>query len=187
MTQIGRSLAALAIFILLVGFGYALAVTGIAYVVWPYQAQGSLVEVDGEVVGSELVAQPFTNPAYFWPRPSASGYNADPQRDPTQRAMAYPSNLGPTNPELIAAIEERVATYGEGVPVDLVTASGSGVDPHISLASAHWQAGRVAQARDLDRAIVAELIDSHSESWLGRRYVNVLVVNLALDELTGKP
>jgi K+-transporting ATPase ATPase C chain len=187
MTQIARSLAALAIFILLLGFGYTVAVTGIAYVVWPRQAQGSLVEVHGEVVGSELVAQPFTNPAYFWPRPSASGYNADPQLDPTQRAMSYPSNLGPTNPELITAIGERVMTYDEGVPVDLVTSSGSGVDPHISLASARWQADRIAQARHLDIDTVLELIEIHTQSWVGRRYVNVLRLNLALDELTGEP
>ena len=119
---------------------------------------------------------------YFWPRPSASGYNADPDLDPTARALSYPSNLGPLNPDLQAAIADGIAIYGEGVPVDLVTGSGSGLDPHISVAAARWQAPRVASARGLDEAEVLALIDQHIESWIGRRYVNVLTLNLALDE-----
>lgn len=187
MTQIARSLAALAAFVFLLGFVYTAAVTGIADALWPAEAQGSLVAVDGKVVGSELLAQPFTDPAYFWPRPSASGFNADPQLEPTDRALAYPSNLGPTNPDLITAIGERVARYGVGVPVDLVTGSGSGLDPHISVASARWQAERVAESRHLDVDAVLEVIETHTESWIDRRYVNVLRLNLALDEMTGEP
>jgi potassium-transporting ATPase KdpC subunit len=187
MKQIARSLGALVLFVALLGFGYTLLTTAIAQLLWPEQAQGSLVEVDGEIVGSRLLAQPFEDPAYFWPRPSASGYNADPELDPTVRSLSYPSNLGPSNPDLIAAIEEGVALYGEGVPVDLVTGSGSALDPHISLAGAHWQAARVAEDRNLEVDEVLRLIDDHVQSWLGRRYVNVLELNLALDQLTGRP
>ncbi|HKX74693.1 MAG TPA: potassium-transporting ATPase subunit KdpC [Acidimicrobiia bacterium] len=187
MKELVRSFLALLVFIVLLGFGYTGLVAGIANALWPAQAQGSLVTVGDRVVGSELLAQPFTDPGYFWPRPSASGFNANAELEATARALAYPSNLGPTNPELIGLIEERVATYGEGVPVDLVTASGSGLDPHISLAAARWQAPRVAEARQLELEVVMELIDDRAQSWLGRRYVNVLLVNLALDQATESP
>lgn len=185
MKQILRSFVAIAVFIVLLGFGYTLLVTGIARLVWPDQAAGSLVEKDGVVVGSKLLAQPFAGDQYFWPRPSASGYNANPELDPTARSLSYPSNLGPTNPDLMAAIADGVAVYGEGVPVDLVTGSGSALDPHISVAAARWQAPRVAEARGLDESVVHALIDQHVESWVGRRYVNVLMLNLALDEIEG--
>ena len=182
MKQIIRSFVAVGLFIVLLGFGYTLIVTGIAGVVWPDQAAGSLVKKDGAVIGSKLLAQPFEGNGYFWPRPLASGYNADPDLDPTARALSYPSNLGPLNPDLQAAIADGIAIYGEGVPVDLVTGSGSGLDPHISVAAARWQAPRVASARGLDESQVVALIDQHIESWVGRRYVNVLMLNLALDE-----
>jgi K+-transporting ATPase ATPase C chain len=185
MKEIVRSFVAIGVFIVLLGFGYTLLVTGIAGVAWPDQAAGSLVKKDGVVVGSKLLAQPFAGDEYFWPRPSASGYNANPELDPTARSLSYPSNLGPTNPDLIAAIADGVAVYGEGVPVDLVTGSGSALDPHISVAAARWQASRVAEARGMEESEVRALIDQNIESWIGRRYVNVLMLNLALDELTG--
>ena len=185
MKQIIRSLIALAVFTILLGFGYTLAVTGIARLAWPDQARGSLVIRAGETVGSRLLAQPFSGNGYFWPRPSFSGYNADPGLDPTTRVLSYPSNLGPLNPDLEMTIAERVAVHGEGVPVDLVTGSGSSLDPHISVAGARWQVARVAAARNVAEADLHALIDAHTESWLGRRYVNVLLLNLALDEMTG--
>ena len=184
MKEVVRSLVAMVVFILLLGFGYTLAVTGIGRI-WPERADGSLVVLDGVVIGSSLLAQPFAGDQYFWPRPSPSGYNADPELDPTVRALSYPSNLGPANPELTAAIAAGVELYGEGVPVDLVTGSGSALDPHISLASARWQAARVAVRRGVEEGVVLELIDQHVESWIGRRYVNVLELNLALDEAFG--
>ena len=185
MTQVIRSFAAMAVFILLLGFGYTLAVTGVANLIWPNQASGSLIERDGAIIGSELLAQPFEDVGYFWPRPSASGYNSDSELDVNARSLSYPSNLGPTNPDLTAAIADGVAVHGEGVPVDLVTGSGSALDPHISVAAAHWQVGRIAQARGLDEGEVMALIDQHVESWIGRRYVNVLMLNLALDQISG--
>jgi K+-transporting ATPase ATPase C chain len=185
MRQVLRSLAAVLVFTVLLGFGYTLLVTGIAGVIWPHQAGGSLIERDGAIAGSELLAQPFAGDIYFWPRPSASDYNANPQLDPNSRALSFPSNLGPTNPDLVAGIAEGVAFYGDGVPVDLVTGSGSGLDPHISVAAARWQARRVAEARGLSEADVLALIDQHVESWVGRRYVNVLMLNLALDQIPG--
>jgi K+-transporting ATPase ATPase C chain len=182
MKQVIRAFVALIVLTALLGFGYPLLVTGIAGLFWPDQAGGSLIERDGAVIGSELLAQPFAGEAYFWPRPSASGYNADPELDPTARSLSYPSNLGPTNPDLIAGIAEGVAAYGDGVPVDLVTGSGSALDPHISVAAARWQALRVSEARGIEEADVLALIEDHTESWLGRRYVNVLILNLALDQ-----
>ena len=159
--------------------------TGIAGVFWADKAGGSLIERDGAVIGSELLAQPFTGDSYFWPRPSASGYNADPELDPNSRSLSYPSNLGPQNPDLKMAIVDLVIAYGDGVPVDLVTGSGSALDPHISVAAARWQAPRVAEARGLDEAAVLALIDQNVESWIGRRYVNVLMLNIALDQTSG--
>lgn len=184
MKEIVRSLVAMVVFILLLGFGYTLVVTGFGRL-WSEQADGSLVERDGVLIGSSLLAQPFAGDDYFWPRTSASGYNANPELDPTARALSYPSNLGPTNPDLTAAIADGVALYGEGVPVDLVTGSGSALDPHISLAAARWQATRVAAGRGVEEGAVLDLIDQHVESWIGRRYVNVLQLNLALDEAFG--
>jgi K+-transporting ATPase ATPase C chain len=175
----------MAVFIVLLGFGYTALVTGIASLVWPDQADGSLIEVDDVVIGSELLAQPFAGEGYFWPRWSASGYNADSELDPAARALSYPSNLGPLNPDLQAAIADGVAIYGNGVPVDLVTGSGSALDPHVSVAAAIWQVPRIAAARGIDESALLSLVDEHIESGIGRRYVNVLMLNLALDEMTG--
>jgi potassium-transporting ATPase KdpC subunit len=173
-------------FTLLTGIAYPLAVTGVAQVAFRARADGSLIERDGEVVGSRLIGQAFSEPRYFHPRPSAAGDGYD--------AMASSSsNLGPSNDELIASargsafqyrLENRLAADAH-VPVDAVTASGSGLDPHISLANARLQAPRVARARGLDPNEVLALVDEHTDGrslgFLGERGVNVLELNLALD------
>lgn len=174
----------LALFTLLLGVAYPAAVTGIAQVVFPAKANGSLVAVEGRVVGSDLLGQPFSEERYFWPRPSAStpGYDG---------LASGGSNLGPTSPDLLASVRERVerlraAHPGEGpVPIDLVTASGSGLDPHVSPAAALFQATRVARARGLPPDEVRELVLASVESPLlslfGAPRVNVLRLNIALD------
>ena len=180
---------ALVLFVLLgalTGLLYPLAVTGTAKAVFPAQAAGSLVMRDGKVVGSSLIGQGFSDPRHFWGRPSATAptpYNA---------AASGGSNLGPLNPALVDAVKGRIEalrTVDPGntapVPVDLVTASASGLDPHISPAAALYQAGRVAQARKLDRARVEALVGKHTEhalfGFLGEERVNVLALNLDLD------
>ena len=171
---------------LVTGVAYSLLVTGVAQAVFPYQAQGSLISKDGKLVGSALIGQPFDDPKYFWGRPSTTGpfpYNA---------AASSGSNLSPTNPDLVKAVQVRVealrgADPGNAapVPVDLVTASGSGLDPHISPAAALYQVSRVAKARQLDPKAVRQLVERHIEGrflgLLGEPRVNVLALNLALD------
>jgi K+-transporting ATPase ATPase C chain len=173
---------------LVTGLAYPFLTTGIATALFPQQAAGSLIEQDGKVVGSEWIGQPFSSPQYFWGRPSATApmpYNA---------AASGGSNLGPRNPALADAIQARIAALKAAdpgnaapVPVDLLTASGSGLDPHISPAGAAYQAGRVARARNLPRAEVDALIRAHTATpWLrvlGDPAVNVLTLNLALDKL----
>ena len=174
---------------LLTGVLYPLALTGVSQVMFPGRADGSLIERDGTIVGSRLLGQSFAGERYFHPRPSAAGDGYD-------GASSSASNLGPTNEDLLASVEERVAAYREtnemppeiDVPVDAVTASGSGLDPHISPENAELQAARVARVRGLSledvRALVDEHTDSRSLGFLGEDGVNVLELNLALDAET---
>ena len=164
----------------LTGLAYPLAMTGFAGALFPADATGSLIERDGRVICSALIAQPFARPEYLHPRPSAADWNADP---------SGASNLGPTSATLLAQVQGRQAAYearnGASAPVDAVTASGSGLDPHVSPANARAQAARIARARGLDEAAVRRLIEAHVEPPLlglwGQARVNVLAVNLALD------
>lgn len=171
---------------LVTGLLYPLLVTGVAQAVFPHQANGSLVQRDGQTVGSELIGQAFSLPGHFWSRPSATGpmaYNA---------AASGGSNLGPSHPALAEAVQARIVALRAAdpgntapVPVDLVTASASGLDPHISLAAARYQVARVARVRGLSPEQVNTLVDQHTEgAWLGfmgEARVNVLALNLALD------
>jgi K+-transporting ATPase ATPase C chain len=176
---------AVAVFIaltVLTGIVYPLVVTGVAQVAFPSRADGSLVERDGRVVGSRLIGQAFEGGRYFHPRPSAAGDGYD-------AMSSSASNLGPTNPELLDAVRERRSAYeqlnGARPPVDAVTASGSGLDPHISPENARLQARRVARQRGFELAQVLRLVDEHTEGrslgFLGDPGVNVLELNLALD------
>jgi K+-transporting ATPase ATPase C chain len=190
LAQLAASVRIVAVMTVALGVAYPLAVTAFAQVAVEDRADGQLVEVDGEVVGSRLIAQEFTGDEYFHPRPSAAGYDA---------AASSGSNLGPTNPELRHAVADRVADYrtvngipdGVRVPVDAVTASGSGLDPHISPANAALQAPRVAAARGLDVAVVLELVGEHTDrrplGVLGDDAVNVLDLNIALEAGAGSP
>ena len=170
------------------GIAYPLAVTGIARLAFPHQAEGSLVVKNGQVVGSSLIGQGFSDARYFWGRPSATSPR------PYDAANSGGSNLGPTNPALAEAVKGRIAALKAAdpanaapVPVDLVTASASGLDPHISVAAAEYQAARVARVRGLPSAEVASLIARHTEGrtlgFMGEPRVNVLALNLALDAM----
>jgi len=168
------------------GVAYPLVVTGIAKTVFPAQAAGSLIELQGRTVGSALIGQNFSDPKDFWGRPSATSPMAD------NATASGGSNLGPLNPALIDAVKGRVAALRAAdpgntlpIPVDLVTASASGLDPHISIAAARYQAARVARERGLGIAQVEALIEQHSEGallgFIGEPRVNVLALNLALN------
>lgn len=181
----------------LTGLIYPLAMTGIAQALFPASANGSLVERDGKVVGSALIGQSFTDARYFWPRPSATSA-ADPE-DPTKTvsspynaASSSGANKGPTSKDLIERVAEDVAKLkdtaaGRPIPVDAVTASGSGLDPHISPAYAELQVARVARARGIGEQTVRALVAQHTKGRmlgvLGEPRVNVLMLNLALDAL----
>lgn len=176
-----HSLAACLVTFIVCAVAYPAAVWGIAHVAFPRQAEGSLVRAsDGTVIGSELIAQPFASEKYFFPRPSAVDYKAD---------ATGGSNLGPKNPDLRKKIAERAealkATPENPAPVDLVTASGGGMDPHISPEAAYYQVARVAEARKMPAEQVRSLVEQHVESagaFLGAPpRVNVLLLNLALD------
>jgi len=184
--QLVPALVAFLAFTVLLGLLYPLAVTGIAQVVFPSRADGSLIERGGDVVGSRLIGQPFDGAEYFHPRPSAAGDGYD-------AMSSSASNLGPSNPELLQEIAARIREYRQGnglsptqpVPLDAVTASGSGLDPGISPANARLQAPRVARARGIPieevMALVRQHTDGRSLGFLGERRVNVLALNLALD------
>ena len=185
--QLLPALKALAVFTVLVGLAYPLAMTGLAQLAFGEKANGSLVrDGDGAVVGSALLGQSFEDPGHFHPRPSAAGDGYD-------ATSSGASNLGPTNPELVELVTKRSAAYrranglpaGADVPVDAVTASASGLDPHISVANARLQAPRVARERGLPLPTVLGLVDDHTErrslGFLGEEGVDVLVLNLAVD------
>lgn len=177
----------LLVFTVLTGLAYPLAVTAVAQLVFPHRANGSLIVREGQTFGSELIGQPFDDPRLFWGRPSATG------PFPNNSLASSGSNLGPTNPALVAAVRERIARLRAAdprntakVPIDLVTASGSGLDPHISPAAALYQAPRVARLRGLSEAEVRRLIDLALEAptfgVLGQPRVNVLKLNLLLEQ-----
>lgn len=187
LSQLRPALVSLALFTVLTGVAYPLVITAVAQAAFPVQANGSVLQRSGVEVGSALIGQPFSEPRYFWGRPSATG----PQ--PYNGGASSGSNLGPTNPTLVEAVAARVAALREAdpgndapVPVDLVTASGSGLDPDISPAAAEYQVRRVARARGLEESVVRGLVASHTMprqlGVLGEPRVRVLALNLALDE-----
>jgi K+-transporting ATPase ATPase C chain len=188
LTEARRGVLFTVVTMILLGAGYHLVLWGIGRVLFPAQAEGSLLRrSDGSVIGSRLVAQAFTRPEYFHPRPSAVDFNA---------ASTGGSNYGPSNPDHLKLVRERLdarmALEGVGaaqVPSEMVTASGGGLDPHIPPAAAELQAGRVARARGVPVERIQELIRQHTEGpdlgFLGRAGVNVLELNLALDTSLG--
>lgn len=187
--QLLAATRAVLVFTVLVGLAYPLAVTGIAQALFPDQADGSLVEHDRSVVGSRLIGQAFDGDEWVHPRPSSAG-----DGDGYDGMASAASNLGPTSDALLDVVADRADRYrstnglgdDDAVPVDAVTSSASGLDPHISVANARLQAPRVARARQLDLSDVLRLIDEHTDGrslgFLGEEGVNVLELNLALDE-----
>lgn len=184
--QLRPALVSLVTLTLITGLLYPLVITGLAQMLFPWQANGSLILKDDQPIGSMLIGQPFDAPKYFWGRPSATSpfpYNA---------AASSGSNLGPTNGALMKAVQARIDALKAAdpdnplpLPVDLVTASGSGLDPHISPAAAEYQVHRIARVRGLDKTVVRRLVAQHTEGRqlgvLGEPRVNVLTLNLALD------
>ena len=185
---------AILLFILLgiiLGLCYPLLMTGVGQVTMPNQANGSLIEKEGQLVGSSLIGQQFDQPQYIWTRPSAAGDGYD-------ATQSSGSNLGPLNPELASNVEAQVQKLKAAdpqnkapIPIDLVTMSGSGLDPHISPAAAQWQANRVANIRGISAEQVQKAIDDNTDSKqfniFGEPRVNVLAVNLALDQISTLP
>jgi K+-transporting ATPase ATPase C chain len=186
--SIRTSVILILLFMVLTGLVYPFLVTGIAQLIFPRKANGSMLTKDGKAIGSELIGQPFSSPKYFWSRPSATSpfaYNA---------GASSGSNFGPSNPALLEATGKRVKGLkdadpqnAKAVPVDLVTASGSGLDPHISVAGALYQIPRVARSRHISEGKVQSLVDQYTEGrqlgFLGEPRVSVLKLNIALDGL----
>lgn len=188
LTHIRPALVLLAFFTLVTGLLYPLAMTGIGQSLFPKQAGGSLIEQDGKVIGSSLIAQNFTQPQYFLPRPSAAG------KDGYDATSSSGSNLAPTAKALVERAAGDTEAYkgrdgAAAVPVDAVTTSGSGLDPHISPANAARQIPRVAEARGLTIAEVRSLVDQHTvqAGIFGSPGVNVLTLNIALDKIKPMP
>jgi K+-transporting ATPase ATPase C chain len=190
MRYLRPAIVSLVLLTALTGLVYPAVVTGIAQLLFPSQANGSLIFKDGKPVGSALIGQPFDDPKYFWGRPSATS------PFPDNAGASSGSNQGPTNPALKKAVQERIEALRAAdpgntapIPVDLVTASGSGLDPDISPAAALYQARRVAKARGLAEEAVRQLVEQHVQGrqfgFLGEPRVNVLKLNLALDALKG--
>jgi K+-transporting ATPase ATPase C chain len=191
--QLRPLLVSFALLTLTTGVAYPLLVTGVAQLIFPFEADGSILLRDGMAVGSELIGQSFDDPAYFWGRLSATGmypYNAF---DAETRTGSSGSNYGPLNPALLDAAQARVDALRAAdpdnhapIPVDLVTASGSGLDPHISMAAALYQVSRVARERGVSEDRIRQLVEGNTEGrqfgLLGEPRVNVLLLNLALDE-----
>ena len=191
LAQLRAAVVSLLALTVITGVAYPLLVTGIAQAAFPHQANGSLVVKDGKTLGSSLIGQSFDDPKYFWGRLSATS-------DSNGKPLAYNaaastgSNLGPTNPALVDEVKGRIEALHaadpgntQPIPIDLVTSSGSGLDPDISPAAAAYQVHRVAQARGLDEARMRQLVDEHTQGrqlwFLGEPRVNVLKLNLALD------
>jgi K+-transporting ATPase ATPase C chain len=185
-SQLRPAVVSVVIFTLLTGIIYPLFITGVAQLVFPHQANGSLIQKNGQTIGSELIGQQFDDPRYFWGRISATSPY------PFNAASSSGSNLGPTNPSLDEEVKRRITalkaadpTNTAPIPVDLVTSSGSGLDPNISIAAAQYQVPRVAKARGLSEATLQALVSQYTQGRqlgvLGEPRVNVLELNLALD------
>jgi K+-transporting ATPase ATPase C chain len=196
-TQIRPLLTIFLLLTLVTGVFYPLVVTGLAQLIFPHQANGSLIEQNGLAIGSELIGQNFAGVEYFWGRPSATSPNAYTAFDPETLTASSGSNLGPLSQTLVDTVQERVNSLQAAnpasrlpIPVDLVTASASGLDPDISVSAAYYQIPRVAKARGLSEAVVTALVDQYTESrqfgLLGEPRVNVLLLNIALDGIQSK-
>lgn len=196
LKQVWPAIAMIVVMTVITGLLYPIGMTGIAQAVFPHQANGSLIVKDGKVIGSELIGQNFTSEKYFHGRPSATADASDSSKSvPYNAANSGGSNYGPTSKALIKRIGGDAATLHKEnpnapIPVDLVTASASGVDPDITPAAAYFQVPRVAKARGLSEATLHKLVQDHIEDRLagiiGEPHVNVLKLNLALDQLTSK-
>jgi K+-transporting ATPase ATPase C chain len=191
LKQLRAAVVMLVALTVITGIIYPVVFTGISQLIFPYQANGSMIVKDGKVVGSALIGQPFDDPKYFWSRPSATApfpYNA---------AASVGSNLGPTNAVLTQTVQARIDALRKAdpgntkpVPIDLVTASSSGLDPHISPAAAEYQVSRVARVRGMDEAAVRQLVAQYTTGrflgLIGEPTVNVLELNMGLDQLQSK-